>query len=206
MAGYNKCIDKISYQTHPTQYNIIGFITNIHDAVSYDICLQWTPEQEKLYSDVLIEDFSYIDFTDLTIPENFNDISTHSVDHTYRCRLKGVGVNENARAESSHRMIYGRNSTHAAIDVSRIIDRSDGWVICNISDVDIYRRLLVEIVVYIPSTSEIINLRNYLLTHSTNYGNMFHAYGSNKPLYPSNKPLYPAHSRNYVHQKRYLAL
>lgn len=173
--------DKIPYQRYPETHNVIGFITNVQDAVSFDICLELTEELKMRYADVFTSEFTYIDFPSHTVPHNVSSVETHNRDNTYRCRLRGVGINNNAHKECKHRMLYGKNSYHAAIDVSRMIDRSDGWVICTLSDVDVYRRLLVDIKLNIVTTGEIIDLRNYLLTHSAAYGGMFHIYGSNPP-------------------------
>ena len=48
-----------------------------------------------------------------------------------------------------------------SIDIKNLIDINDGWVTCSLSDVDIYRRLLVNIYIDIPSQK--INLYDFLL-------------------------------------------
>ena len=154
--------EKHPYQRYSETKNVLGFVTNIHDAVNYDIHLFLTPELERRYNNVIVEEYSYIDFTGLNIPTNYEDVNTHEKSKTYRCRLKSVGVNEKAHSECTNRVMCGRNGTHASIDVSRLIDRADGWVICNISDVDVYRRVLVDVIITVKSKNTVDLTLNYL--------------------------------------------
>jgi hypothetical protein len=47
------------------------------------------------------------------------------------------------------------------VEIKQLIDRTDGWITCTLSDIDVYQRLLVDII--INTCNGPIDLREYLL-------------------------------------------
>lgn len=145
--------------TPPSKYitlkeikNLQGFVVNVHDATNLDIDIQIPNEHITDYKCVVSNEYLYIDYEDYDIDCN-NPVQTGIA---YRCRLKGVGIDQNKCSNNSHKPIQ------LTIEVKKLIDRNDGWVTCSISDVDIYSRLLVDIYIDYPGTQ--INLREFLLS------------------------------------------
>ena len=59
--------------------------------------------------------------------------------------------------------------------VKQLIDRTDGWVICRLSDIDVYNRLLVDVDVH--TCNGPIDLCDYLLSKMINEENpIFYPY------------------------------
>lgn len=136
--------------------NISGFMVHIHDATNYDVDLDIPSDVLSKYADVISNTYTY-----KALPANFlsnPDIRSLSCTDTktgttYRCRLRGVGINHSQAWK--HKAI--------ALEVKQLIDRTNGWITCTISDIDVYNRILVDIVIH--TRTESINLRDYLLTN-----------------------------------------
>lgn len=163
---------KSRYQKLPEIKNIRGFIVNIHDATNYDIDLTIPDKIIAKYKDVICNYYSYQDLNSnlLEFPLNKGDIL---IGKTYRCRLKGIGINQvSQHTWKANRML---------IKVKQLIDRTDGWVTCTLSDIDIYHRLLVEVTVDTCNGS--VNLKDYLLVNGKyEDNNIFYPYsGKKKP-------------------------
>lgn len=147
---------------------INGFITNVIDATDYNIDLLMDYKLHKKYKNVHKDRYKYkiipynalvkanMEFIDQI--EEFNGI-------TYRCRLRGVGVNKN-----SLNMKYKKNN-YMTVLVRKLIDMNNGYVICVLSDIDTYKRLLVDI--YIKFKDEYINLKNFILETAIKDDNPF---------------------------------
>jgi hypothetical protein len=157
--GSNKR-DKINrYQRMREIKNVSGFIVNVHDATNFDIDLDISLNLHDKYQDVISNQYTYQDLgSDFIENPDLTRLNTimHKIGTTYRCRLRGVGINQ--LAPSIHRW----KSNQICFDIKQLIDRSDGWIICTLSDVDVYQRLLVDIVV--NTCGGPINIRDYLLT------------------------------------------
>lgn len=164
--------NKVSkYQRMKEVKNVRGFIVNIHDAANFDIDLNIIPELHERYHNVISNQYTYQDLS----PDFFDDPSfsqlkiTPEVGTTYRCRLKGIGINQLPPNE------YTWKSNELCVDVKKLIDRTDCWVICNLSDIDVYQRLLVDIIVHTYTGP--INLREFLLSKMENEDNpLFYPY------------------------------
>lgn len=157
IKGTKRFPAKVAYTTYPEVFPIWGYIVNVHDSVNFDIDLKLTPELHSRYSNVITNNYTYTDLV------NGVNSTKASVGIAYRCRLKHVGL--------SSRNKYFRA---AHIEMIRHFDRQNGWVLCRISDVDIYRRLLVS--VYDPITQE--DLSQVLL--KGRYAETFHPYQTKK--------------------------
>jgi hypothetical protein len=147
------------YQRMREIHNIIGFIVNVHDATNFDIDLEIPPELHEKYRDVISNQYTYQDL-DSDFLEN-RDLNKRTqieptIGTTYRCRLRGVGISQ----LSSN--IHTWKSNQMCVEVKQLIDRTDGWITCTLSDIDVYQRLLVDIVIH--TCNGPINLRDYLLS------------------------------------------
>lgn len=138
--------------------DISGFIVNVHDATNFDIDLDIPSHIHDRYSSVITNTYSYQVISDnlMKNPSLLSSSSPHT-GTTYRCRLRGVGINH----LPSSVQIWKNNQV--CVNVKQLIDRVDGWVTCTLSDIDVYQRLLVDICIH--TTSGNIDLKDYLLTH-----------------------------------------
>lgn len=147
------------YQRMREISGIIGFIVNVHDATNFDIDLEMPPEFHEKYGDVISNQYTYQDLHSDFLENPDLNITTKiapKVGTTYRCRLRGVGINQ----LSQH--MHTWKSNQMCVEVKQLIDRTDGWIVCTLSDIDVYQRLLVDIIIYTGKGP--INLRDYLLT------------------------------------------
>ncbi len=133
------------------------------------------------YTDVQIENGQLID----TVRYNdiFGIISSGVIKNgsSYRCRLKKI---DNVKSANS-----------ILEEVENLVYYNDGWVICEISDVDIYNRLLVEI--YDINMTYSIN--KVLLN---NYSQFFKYYPVNNKFYPR-ESFGKDRSFNFSNSKKY---
>ena len=129
----NRC----NYQKMKELRDIQGFVVNIHDVTNFDIDLILPKNVVWKYKNVINNEYKY-----QPIPESFLYQPNETVlqdtvtSKAYRCRLKGIGVNHNAYNKKNNRHIH---------EIKSMIDSADGWVTCNVSDIDVYHRLLVDI-------------------------------------------------------------
>ncbi|CAH6420601.1 Hypothetical protein HVR_LOCUS1233 [uncultured virus] len=145
------------YQRMREIKNVTGFIVNVHDATNFDIDLEIPPELHEKYRDVISNQYTYQDLgMDFLENPDLNRLKIKPVvGTTYRCRLKGVGINQLPTSDHTYK------SNMMCVEVKQLIDRTDGWVTCTLSDIDVYQRLLVDIVIY--TGNGIVNLRDHLL-------------------------------------------
>lgn len=117
---------------------IVGFIVNIYDGINFDIDLHIPKDMINNYSTVITDNYTY---KNLSCEYFINgDLDSNNFEGiVYRCHLRGIGINKNTN--NIHKVNLLTNY------VKKIIDKSDGWVICNISDIDVYNRLLVDIII-----------------------------------------------------------
>ena len=138
--------------------DIIGFVVNIHDATNFDIDLQLPIDIQYKYCTVITNQYSYKDLGNryLTNPSDImGETIVPEVGTTYRCRLRGIGINQLPAS------IHMRKSHAMAMDIKQLIERTDCWISCTLSDIDVYQRLLVDICVH--TSDGCINIKDYLL-------------------------------------------
>jgi len=182
-ANHKNIINELNIQKKIYRYQrmrdipgIIGFVVNVHDATNFDIDLDMPQSLHERYQDVISNQYTYHDITS-NFFQNFNlsklqDI-TPSVGITYRCRLRGIGINQLPQ----HEHIWKANQM--TIEIKQLIDRTDAWVICTLSDIDVYQRLLVDIT--INTCNGPIDLHDYLLSRMTdNHNPIFYPYINKK--------------------------
>lgn len=157
-------------------HNLQGFVVNVHDAINFDIDFGTfgCSNLRELYREVISSEYSYKD-----LPRDFLEnpdlrvinLTEQKQGTTYRCRLRGIGL---VNQESQHWLL-----NQVCVDVKQLIDRSDAWVVCVLSDIDVYRRLLVDIVV--QTSLGKINLADYLLDKlGSNGAPLFYPYLSKR--------------------------
>lgn len=148
--------NKIRYKRYKPIDNIKGFIVNIHDAINFDVDLDISDEVKNRYLDVITNSYGYrtVSYGPSDKPFPITLSSPHS-GTTYRCRLRGIAINQNNTIQNTHK------ANIISDKIKKLIDIADGNIICSISDVDIYRRLLITITI-ITSYGR-INLTDYLL-------------------------------------------
>lgn len=147
----------VKYQKIKETQGVNGFVVNVHDATNFDIDMNIDEDLRQKYKSVITNEYYYKDLPEefLTNPQG-NPFEDTSVGLTYRCRLKGIGINNNLS-----RHAHLTKSNQLTIEVKQLTDRTDGWVLCTLSDIDIYRRLLVDLVFVLPEGR--INLKDFLL-------------------------------------------
>lgn len=164
------------YQRMREVRNITGFIVNVHDATNFDIDLDISPNLHEKYQDVISNQYTYQDLgTDFLENPDLDRITniTPQVGTTYRCRLRGVGINQLSPN------IHTWKSNQMCVEVKQLIDRTDGWITCTLSDIDVYQRILVDII--IPTCQGPINLREYLLKKMVDDDNpLFYPYSGKR--------------------------
>lgn len=156
IPNINKTTNIFPYQHIRSIKNITGFIVNMHDPTNFDIDLNLSPLQKHKYQDVIFTTYKYFDFDHPLITlSSIDQIDNPLSGIAYRCRLRGIAINKSVN--------HGHNSQIYSL-VKNLIDQSDGWVTCTISDIDIYRRILVDITFHI--NDQIIDLKDYILEYS----------------------------------------
>lgn len=151
------------YQKIDPIYNITGYIVNIFDQVNYDIDLYIPSEDKDKYDNVIKKKYTFIDI------DNSSQIQTR---YAYRCRLRGIYMDR----EKQSNIKLNKDSMR---DVIEFFTRCNNWVIITISDIDIYRRGLIDIYDPLRKTS----LKTYLLQGS--YNSIFKDYNSSNLSYGS---------------------
>lgn len=175
--------EKVSrYQRLKEIKNINGFVVNIHDATNFDIDLDLPVELRDKYNDVISNEYFYQDLPSdfLENPNLANQQLIPCKSKTYRCRLKGIGINQLPNNYHIHK------NNIISYEIKQLIDNNDGWVLCNLSDIDVYQRLLVDII--IPTNTENISLKDFLLNKMNYEDNpLFYPYSTYKRTFNGRK-------------------
>jgi hypothetical protein len=145
------------YQRFDEVDSIQGYVVNIFDSLNYDIDLDLPEYLQRRYSNVITNHYTYQDET--------GQVKSGT---TYRCRLRGISVLTKQYHQNTHRSHSNYKNVpkslvvaqrKAQIDIIRQIDRQNGYVSVVVTDVDIYRRLLIDL--YDPITN--LNLKELIL-------------------------------------------
>ena len=142
-AILNQNIIKTKYTHLNELYNIKGFVVNVHGPTDFDIDLQIPNEYIQNYINVISHKYTYKDISkSFEFPQD--NILSHSGERegiAYRCRLRGIGV------KKTQNISYNWKSNQLTVEIKHLIDRTDGWVTCSVTDIDVYQRLLIEITI-----------------------------------------------------------
>lgn len=148
--------------------NVKGFIVNVHGPTDFDIDFELFPDLLNNYSTVISNKYMYKDISDnyQFLPGNILSHSGEREGTAYRCRLRGISVDKNQTE------CYKWKANSLRLEILQLIDRTDRWVTCNLLDIDVYQRLLVDITIH--TLNETINLTDFLLEKTTD---------ENKPIF-----------------------
>lgn len=145
----------------------IGYVIHIHDTVNYDIAFpkEWQTNDNfiETYRNVTSSQYTFMDYQWKNNQwQSMQPIEAYDI--AYRCRIKGVGIHTIQKSQSMSRDAY--------IELSRHIDGWNGWVWCQLFEVDTFSRILVHI--YSPKKENII----MPLFFSSTYDKLFYRYSS----------------------------
>lgn len=107
-------------------------MVNVHDAINFDIDLSFTPAQKYQYRHVITNEYEY---------KELSSGEERKSSKAYRCRLKGIQLTAQRGSKEDNTTMK-----RATKDMVQMIDRCDGWVVCVIDTVDVYNRLLIDLV------------------------------------------------------------
>lgn len=136
-----------------------GFVAHVNDAANYDIDICLPPQFRRRYSQAIINQFtfSYLPESDF-ITGHDPTLIREQTGYAYRCRLRGIGVTKTPD-KALHRELTHR--------VQHLINQADRYVTVAISDIDVYRRVLVDILV--PLESQNVDLKTFILQHDPDH-------------------------------------
>jgi len=148
---------KTKYQRMEEINDIKGFVVNVHGPTDFDIDFNLPDDLLKKYSNVISHKYTYKDI-DLNYKFPSDNVLSHSQERegkAYRCRLRRIGL------KKTNNKAFMWKSNQLLIEIKHLIDRTDGWIRCNLLDIDVYQRLLIDII--IDTQNGPINLTDYLL-------------------------------------------
>jgi len=144
------------YQKLPLIENVPGFIVNIHDGANFDIDVKLTDEQLRYYRSVIKGSYQYVEYNDKLLQSGGEIVLENKRGISYRCHLRGVSMNKTEMKS------YTRINKQMVNEIEQLLNYSNWKVLCTISDIDIYSRLLIDI--YIPCPFGYVDLRKFLLS------------------------------------------
>lgn len=148
---------KTKYQRMEEINNVKGFVVNVHGPTDFDIDFDLSDDLVKRYDNVIFHKYIYKDI-DINYDFPSNNILSHSSEKegkVYRCRLRKIGLHK------KNNKSFMWKSNQLLTEIKHLINRTDGWVRCNLLDIDVYQRLLIDII--IDTKNGPINLTDYLL-------------------------------------------
>ncbi len=166
------------YQRLPEINNVMGFVVNIHDPTNFDIDFKFSDKLCQKYSNVITNKYKSVEYDSPPSPSKMNTLNTFNVENgiTHRCHLRGIGISQ--YPQHYHTQKNNKKSNQLCLEITHLIDRTDRWIICTLSDIDIYKRLLVDVI--INTCTGPINIREYLLTRMSDEDiPIFYAYKTN---------------------------
>jgi hypothetical protein len=116
----------------PAKKYVKGFVLNIYDALNYDIDFPHLTNNRLLYK-VISNEYRY-----RNIMKN-GELSNELTSYSYRCRLNGIEINAN---------FYNRKQIKMyTTEIRKLLDRVDLYINVEIKGVDIFNRLLINIII-----------------------------------------------------------
>lgn len=127
----------VSYQKVPiSKQTYLAYVVVIRDSLNFHLDIYWPEKVGKKYENVINYDY------DFRSEELGSEIITRKA---YSCHLKGVEI------ANSDKDFYNAKEAHSFI--TKKIARTNGWVLVSLSDIDIYRRILVTLFDVITRTN-----------------------------------------------------
>ncbi len=147
-----------------------GFIVNIHDPINFDI--DFDVEIERFFINAIKKNYQYISLNKVDILQDIEDNILKKElkkGKTFRCRLKGVTINRNF-----NRRELNMNSGKILQELRNLINSCDSWVTCDIYDIDIHNRLLINL--KIEFDNKTVDIKDFILARSKVYSNIYTHY------------------------------
>lgn len=116
----------------------LAYVVAIRDPLNFHLDIYWPSQIADRYSNALHYDYTFVS------EELGPQIHTRPA---YSCHLRGVEIISSTPTEPNvwDLSVQTANMKEAYILMSKRILRSGGWVLVSVSDIDIYRRVLVNI-------------------------------------------------------------
>lgn len=123
----------VSYQKLPqTRETFLAYVVAIRDPLNFHLDIYWPDDVADRYNIALKYDYTFVS------EELGSDVYTRSA---YSCHLRGVEI----ASPPNDIAVHTANMKEAYILISKRILRSGGWVLVSVSDIDVYRRVLVNV-------------------------------------------------------------
>lgn len=154
-----------SYKKLENIEDVDAYVVNIQDATNFDIDIVNIPDYMKSkYNEVHKNVYEYIEY------DRNLDESRAKKGITYRCHLRDIDMREKKKKNGL--------SAAAKREVEELIFKHNRWIKCNIGDIDIYNRLLID--VRIPTKDgHTIDLAPHLLMK---YGTIYQKYETKEEI------------------------
>lgn len=128
----------VSYQKLPQPHtSYLAYVVAIRDPLNFHLDIYWPDDIAERYSTSLKYDYTFVS-------EELG--SEVHVRPAYSCHLRGVEIVSTVNGDTQPNIaLHTANMKEAYILMSKRILRSGGWVLVSVSDIDVYRRILVNI-------------------------------------------------------------
>lgn len=113
----------------PNKETYLAYVVAIRDPLNLHLDIYWPPEIVERYNTSLHYDYRFI--SEELEPKIHQRIA-------YSCHLRGVEIIPNGPNDFT-------NMKEAYILISKRILRSGGWILVSVGDIDVYRRILINI-------------------------------------------------------------
>lgn len=135
------------YQKLPqTKETYLAYVVAIRDPLNLHLDIYWPEEIAQRYSSSIHYDYAFV--SEELEPKVYSRSA-------YSCHLRGVEIIQSSLND------FG-NMKEAYILISKRILQSGGWILVSVSDIDIYRRVLVNIFDVVGRKSLNHELLNYV--------------------------------------------
>ncbi len=136
------------YQKLPqVKETYLAYVVAVRDPLNFHLDIYWPVEIAERYATAIRYDYTFV--SEELSPSVY-------VRPAYSCHLRGVEIIQSADNDFS-------NMKEAYILMSKRILRSGGWVLVSVSDIDVYRRILVNVFNVVTRKSlnqELLNRRS----------------------------------------------
>lgn len=150
-------------------YDILGYVVNIHDCLNIDMDLKTSdPKLLNAIKSAHNLEYSYLDCKN-------NEVTSKA----YRCRVYEVGSNYLKHDSSS---LFRSAYQKCYFNLMRIINLQNGWIKVRIRSIDIYNRVLIDLI-DIETGKDLKDL----IYFSPNYSRVFHRYRNSSAHYNRRK-------------------
>lgn len=125
------------YRRHNAAPGCEAFVAHVQDPANYDIEIQLPQHLSRRYVDAAASSFTYSFLPDSDFVEGHDPRKIEErVGNAYRCRLRGVGALE-PQSRAASRALRAR--------IQQLLNSTDQYVTVSVSDLDVHRRVLVDI-------------------------------------------------------------